>query len=353
MHVHTSILKNSLYLSSKTMIMKKKILIGVLVAIILGVVGVWYFIFYRPTNFRRDPASEKGVAVTANAIASAFISNEDSAGKKYINQAVEVTGEIERYDTAGGAILFLKTGLPDAFVSARLKTYQPAAIGSTIAVKGILTGYIMGEVQLNEASITQGGGQTNTTTTAQPAAPGVDTPATKEDGTAIAKDTAKAVTAVAKTYKSSKGKLHFFSSTPAEDIEATNTQIISTINSGNGQLNFAGLIKGFRFENELMQDHFNQPDYMNSDKFPKAEFKGTIADFNKVNLTANGKYPVTANGTLNIHGVTKNITATGTLTVNNGIITVNSVFNIKPKDFGISSSDIAENVKITAEAQYN
>jgi polyisoprenoid-binding protein YceI len=336
--------------------MKKKtiriILLILFILAVIGAAGVWYFIFYRPTNFRRDPANEKGVVVTAASIAAEFVANEDSAGKKYNDKAVEVSGEVERYDTAGGFLVILKTGIPDVAVSARLKAYQPAAIGSTVSVKGILTGYILGEVQLNEASITSTSGAVNTPQQQPQPAPVANTVATPA-AAVPAKDTSKALAPVAKTYKSSKGKLHFFSKTSAEDIEATNTQIISTINSGNGQLSFAGLIKGFRFENELMQEHFNQPDYMNSEKFPKAEFKGIIANFNKVNLSANGKYPVTANGTLSIHGVTKSIVATGTLTVNNGSITVNSVFNINPKDYGISSSDIAESIKITAEAQYN
>ena len=36
---------------------------------------------------------------------------------------------------------------------------------------------------------------------------------------------------------------------------------------------------GFKFENQLMEDHFNE-NYMESTKFPKADFKGFITNIN-------------------------------------------------------------------------
>ncbi len=55
-----------------------------------------------------------------------------------------------------------------------------------------------------------------------------------------------------KIYATKSAQVKFFSSTKAEDIEATNSQAESKL-SDKGQLMFSLLIKGFRFENDLMQ----------------------------------------------------------------------------------------------------
>src|SRR5690554_3884714 len=58
--------------------------------------------------------------------------------------------------------------------------------------------------------------------------------------------------------KSSKSHIKFFSTTPAEDIEAHNYKAISTINLQNGKVVFSVPMQSFEFEKSLMQKHFNQ-----------------------------------------------------------------------------------------------
>lgn len=154
-----------------------------------------------------------------------------------------------------------------------------------------------------------------------------------------------------KVYSSNTARVKFYSHTAAEDIQATNSQGDSKLNA-NGSLNFSMLIKGFVFENALMQQHFNEKEYMNSGAFPKASFLGKITNIATVNFTKNGTYKVQVQGNLTIKGKTKAVTANGTITVNGANITANSVFKIKPKEFGIDASDIAENVEITVTANY-
>jgi hypothetical protein len=77
------------------------------------------------------------------------------------------------------------------------------------------------------------------------------------------------------------GKISFFSKTPMEDIEAHNKATISVLDKTSGQLEFSVLMKGFEFEKALMQEHFNE-NYVESDKFPKANFKGRLADIGKL-----------------------------------------------------------------------
>ena len=103
-----------------------------------------------------------------------------------------------------------------------------------------------------------------------------------------------------------------------------------------------------------MEDHFNE-NYMESTKFPKADFKGYISNVASVNFTKNGTYPVNADGTLTIHGVAKKITAPGTITVSNGKVTIKTLFKIKLKDFITGSyigSQIAEQAAITVNCEY-
>ena len=156
-----------------------------------------------------------------------------------------------------------------------------------------------------------------------------------------------------KTYSTKTAKVKFYSHTPAEDIEATNSQVESKLVDKTGALSFVMLIKGFVFENALMQKHFNEKDYMNSPVFPKASFAGKINSIATVNFSKNGTYNVTVNGNLTIKGKTQVVKATGSIQVNNGKLLAKSVFKITLKDFGISvSEDIAEVLEITVTANY-
>jgi YceI-like domain len=160
------------------------------------------------------------------------------------------------------------------------------------------------------------------------------------------------ITYAQKTYTTKSAKITFFSHTKAEDIKATNAQVESKMIDKTGLLSFAVLIKGFKFENALMQQHFNEKDYMNSDKFSKATYTGAITNIATVNFAKNGVYPITSQGNITIHGVSQAITATGTITIAKGQVSIKSVFKIQPINFGINSNDIAKDIEITLAAIY-
>lgn len=152
------------------------------------------------------------------------------------------------------------------------------------------------------------------------------------------------------------GKIRFFSTTPLEDIEAVNREATSFLNTQTGELQFSVLIKGFKFQKALMEEHFNE-NYMESDKFPKATFKGSITNLPAVDWGKDGTYTVKLSGDLTIHGVTRKETFDGTLTVKGNSITSNSVFRVKPADYGIKipaivSDKIAESIEVTVNAAY-
>ena len=147
-----------------------------------------------------------------------------------------------------------------------------------------------------------------------------------------------------KMYSTKSGQIKFNASSPLETIKAVNNQADSRWLESNGQIVFSVLIKGFKFENQLMEDHFNE-NYMESSKFPKAEFKGFINDIQHLDLTSAGGNEINADGTLTIHGITQKVTVTGTLTVlSSGKIMLKSDIKIKLKDYQISGNLIGSKI---------
>ncbi len=163
-------------------------------------------------------------------------------------------------------------------------------------------------------------------------------------------------TLLAQKYFTREGKVSFFSDAKIEQIEAHNKTATSVYDSENGKLEFAVLIKGFQFEKALMQEHFNE-NYMESDKFPKATFKGNVADFKSVNLSKDGSYPVKVKGQLTMHGVTKDVETDGKFTVKGGVVTAAATFNVAVADYNIEvpsvvRDKIAKTVKIDVAVPY-
>ena len=104
------------------------------------------------------------------------------------------------------------------------------------------------------------------------------------------------------------GVAHFFSEAPLEDIEATNKKAIGAIDMKKGTVAVSMLIKNFHFDKSLMEEHFNE-NYLESEKYPKASFKGTIRDFSSIDFSTSGTYTAIAEGELDIHGISKPLTS--------------------------------------------
>ncbi len=149
-------------------------------------------------------------------------------------------------------------------------------------------------------------------------------------------------------------KINLYSSAPIEDIEANATNGASVYRASTGELDFSMPIRGLHFPKSLMEEHFNE-DYMESDKFPNATFKGKMQEH--PDLTKDGTYPVTVTGDLQVHGVTQPRTITGNLSVAGGVITMTSEFMVKCADHHIAIPQIvfhhiAESIRIRVSATY-
>jgi polyisoprenoid-binding protein YceI len=115
-------------------------------------------------------------------------------------------------------------------------------------------------------------------------------------------------------------------------------------------------MKSFIFKEALAQDHFNE-NYVESDKFPKASFKGNIMEIGKLDLTKEGKYIVSVEGDLTIHGKTNKLKSKGTLEVKNDLIIALSKFEINIYDYGIKIPKIVQDkvnkiIPISVEMKY-
>lgn len=153
------------------------------------------------------------------------------------------------------------------------------------------------------------------------------------------------------------GSVSFFSKTSLENIKADNNQVMSVLNTQSGEIQFSLLVKSFHFEKALMEEHFNE-NYMESEKFPKATFKGTITDMSRVSFTTDGIYTVAVSGDMTIHGVTKKTTTTGSIVVKAGKISASAKFPVKVSEYGISipnlvKDNIAEMVDVTLNSNFD
>ncbi|MFD2865770.1 YceI family protein [Mucilaginibacter antarcticus] len=153
-------------------------------------------------------------------------------------------------------------------------------------------------------------------------------------------------------FASKKAQVSLFSSAPIEDISAATSSGNVIYNAATGELMFSVPINTFKFPKSLMQEHFNS-DYLESDKYPRATFKGEIQG--KPDLTKDGTYPITVAGELDVHNVKQPRTIPGTLTVSNGVVTMSSEFMVRCVDHKIDIprlvfKNIAERIKVTVFA---
>ena len=120
-------------------------------------------------------------------------------------------------------------------------------------------------------------------------------------------------------------EISFSAPTPIEDIAGVNKVSKPLLNTATGDLQMKIPMTSFIFEKPLMQEHFNE-NYVESEKFPYAFFKGKLND--KIDFSKDGEYKTTTTGKLTIHGVEKDRTIEGTVVIKGGEITMNSSFKV-------------------------
>lgn len=157
------------------------------------------------------------------------------------------------------------------------------------------------------------------------------------------------INAQAQKFFTKDGTIRFFSNAKLEKIEATNNKASIVYDATTGAIEIATLVKGFIFENAFMGEHFNET-YIESDKFPKANFKGKLENPGAVNVNAAGTYKAKVVGDLTLHGVTKPVSTDATFVVGGGKIETDAKFSIKASDFDVKiPGDKADNISNVIE----
>ena len=136
----------------------------------------------------------------------------------------------------------------------------------------------------------------------------------------------------AQRFMTKTGAIDFGATGAIEKIEGSNKSVACLLDSKSGSLDFIIQIKSFVFEKQLMQEHFNE-NYMESDKFPKASFKGSISNLAAINFAKDGDYPADVTGKLMIHGVTKDVKFSCKVIIKGGKPELKSAFSVLPVSY--------------------
>jgi hypothetical protein len=138
---------------------------------------------------------------------------------------------------------------------------------------------------------------------------------------------------------SSKCVINFEASVPLfEAVEAKNNDVDCTLIPDKGEIVFTAIIKKFQFKRDLMQEHFNS-NYMESDRYSKATFKGIIEKFDLKVITQEEKF-FFIKGKLTIHGKSQLITVLAKIKKVGDGIQINSNFTLNTDDFNIEIPNI-------------
>ncbi|MGI9551825.1 MAG: YceI family protein [Aurantibacter sp.] len=131
-----------------------------------------------------------------------------------------------------------------------------------------------------------------------------------------------------------------------EEVKAKNESVTVIMDTETNQIASLALMKGFRFKNSLMEEHFNE-NYIESEDYPKATFKGKLVDFDANDLTEDS-IEVSVEGVLELHGKQKQINPKLQVQKIGNTISITGEFITTPGDFDIEIPKIVRN-KIAKE----
>ncbi|MGQ7946015.1 YceI family protein [Flavobacterium sp. WC2509] len=141
---------------------------------------------------------------------------------------------------------------------------------------------------------------------------------------------------------SKSGTVTFEASVPSfEEVKATNNSVTFVLNPVTGEIASLAIMRGFQFKIALMEEHFNE-NFIESDQYPKAIFKGKIDAFDVNSLTANPKDFI-IKGKLELHGIPKDITITAKISKTSLVIKMSSNFSVNASDFNIAIPAVVKN----------
>jgi polyisoprenoid-binding protein YceI len=141
----------------------------------------------------------------------------------------------------------------------------------------------------------------------------------------------------AQTYKTRDGYIFFNPNKDQshKDYAADSKEATAVLKVETSEVALLVPMKTFHFNNALLEEHFNE-NYLESNKFPNATYRGKLNGFSKDQLSKDGVYNISSDGEVTMHGVTKKFSAAVKLTVKGKTATFNCVFKIKAEDYNIN-----------------
>jgi hypothetical protein len=149
-------------------------------------------------------------------------------------------------------------------------------------------------------------------------------------------------------YAADSGVVTFRSEAPQELISATSRSLHGLIDTDKRTFAFRIPMRSFKgFNSGLQREHFNE-NYVESEKFPEATFRGKIIE--QIDFTKDGKYTVRAKGIMSIHGIEQERIIKSDVTIQNGKIHVESKFFVLITDHDIKVPKVVHD-KVASEIE--
>jgi polyisoprenoid-binding protein YceI len=149
-----------------------------------------------------------------------------------------------------------------------------------------------------------------------------------------------------KKYSTQKASINFTSEAELELIKATSELVRGIIDPATNQFAFTVDVNSFKgFNSQMQREHFNEK-YMETEKFPKASFSGKIIE--EIDFARNGTHDIRAKGDLDLHGVKQTRIIRVNVTIQNGVVRIESKFLVPLSDHNISIPTIVSQ-KIATE----
>jgi len=308
-----------------------KYILGFIVIVVIAGAGFAWWVYHKP---HRNINDEIAVKSETNVLLDAFKQNEKTASAQYNDKVLELSGIVKdaSKNDAGNWVINIENDAQTGSITVAFNALQDALQPfDSIAYKGICAGYFPEDnnVVINEAVLLFKGKIDTTKRVTANIEP-------------VQKDTIV-------SFSTKKGSIKFVSPTDA-DVSAINNEVSSKI-SATGDIRFSLLFKGFQFKYAEMQTHFNE-EYVESEKYPRASFTGTIQNIKSIDFNKEGKYTAKVVGTLTMHGVTKPVQTSAILTIGKGKIAATAAMSINMSDFKIDASAVTEKVDLEINCNY-
>lgn len=160
--------------------------------------------------------------------------------------------------------------------------------------------------------------------------------------------------ATGQTYKTRDGNIYFNPNKNQGNKEyaALSKEATAMLKVESAEVALLVPMKTFHFNNALLEEHFNE-NYLHTNKFPNATYKGKLIGFDKAMLTKDGEYKLSSEGKVELHGVTQAFKSPVIMIVKGKSVTFKCLFTVKAEDYnieipGLVKPKLADETPLTA-----